>query len=111
MQTIDLICNNTDVINTYAKSIFTMGKHTKLREAPEKYGVVGETYQEAEFSPTYHYNAIGMTPEELNEIVALCTKRASVAYGNALPFYLLGRELILLYLCKYTIDEVCEFKL
>lgn len=111
METIDLICNNTDVINTYAKSIFTMGKHTKLREAPEKYGVVGETYQEAEFSPTFHYKAIGMTPQELNEIVELCTKRAAAAYGNSLPFYLLGRELILLYLCKYPIDEVCKYKL
>ena len=111
METIDMICNNTDVINTYAKSIFTLGKHTKLREAPEKYGVVGETYQEAEFSPTFHYDAIGMSKKEVNEIVELCREKAGEAYGNSLPFYLLGREMLLLYLSKYSIDEVCDYKL
>ena len=110
MMTIDEICSNTDIINTYGKSQFTMGKHTKLREAPEKYGVVGETYQEAEFSPTYHYEAIGMTKKELNEVMNLCTQRANEAYGNALVFHLLSREIMLLYLSKYGIDEVCKYK-
>lgn len=110
MMTIDEICANTDIINTYGKSVFTMGKHTKLREAPEKYGVVGKTYQEAEFSPTYVYEAVGMSKKELREMVDLCTKRANEAYGNALVFHLLSREIILLYLCKYNIDEVCNYK-
>ncbi len=110
MMTIDEICANTDIINTYGKSMFTMGKHTKLREAPEKYGVVGETYQEAEFSPTYVYEAIGMSKKELNEMMDLCTKRANEAYGNALVFHLLSREIILLYLCKYGVDTLCNYK-
>ena len=110
MMTINDICNNTDIINTYGKSIFTMGKHTKLREAPEKYGVIGETYQEAEFSPTYHYEAMGMNKKELNDMVDLCTKKANEAYGNALVFHLLSRELMLLYLSKYGIDNVCNYK-
>ncbi|MBQ7286869.1 MAG: B12-binding domain-containing radical SAM protein, partial [Candidatus Gastranaerophilales bacterium] len=110
MMTIDEICANTDIIHTYGKSMFTMGKHTKLREAPEKYGVVGETYQEAEFSPTFHYEAIGMTKKELNEMMDLCSQRANDAYGNALVFHLLSREIILLYLCKYGVDNVCNYK-
>lgn len=110
LQTIDIICNNTDIINAYGKSIFTMGKHTKLREAPEKYGVIGETKQESEFSPTYIYNAIGMTKEELNEVVNLCTKRANEAYGNVLSFHLLSREILFLYICKYGIEQICNFK-
>lgn len=110
MMTIDEICANTDIINTYGKSVFTMGKHTKLREAPEKYGVIGETYQEAEFSPTYHYEAVGMNKKELNEMLDLCTKRANEAYGNALVFHLLSREIILLYLSKYGVDSVCNYK-
>ncbi|MBE7708002.1 MAG: B12-binding domain-containing radical SAM protein [Cyanobacteria bacterium SIG27] len=110
MMTINEICANTDIINTYGKSMFTMGKHTKLREAPEKYGVVGETYQEAEFSPTYVYEAIGMSKKELNEMMDLCTKRANEAYGNALVFHLLSREIILLYLCKYGVDTLCNYK-
>ena len=110
LMTIEDICNNTDIIHTYGKSVFTMGKHTKLREAPEKYGVVGQTYQEAEFSPTYHYEAIGMNKKELNDMLNLCSKRANEAYGNALVFHLLSRELILLYLAKYGAQEVCKYK-
>lgn len=110
MKTIKVICDNTDIINSYGKSVFTMGKHTKLREAPEKYGVVGETRQISEFSPTYEYSAKGMTKEELNEVINLCTKRANEAYGNALSFHLISREILFLYICKYGVDQVCDFK-
>lgn len=110
METIKVICENTDIINSYGKSVFTMGKHTKLRESPEKYGVVGETKQVSEFSPTYSYTAKGMTKKQLNEILKLCTESAEKAYGNALSFHLISREIIFLYLCKYGIDDVCKFK-
>jgi len=110
LMTIEDICSNTDIINIYGKSVFTMGKHTKLREAPEKYGVIGEIKQEAEFSPTYTFDAIGMNKKELNEMVNLCTKKANQAYGNALVFHLLSREIMLLYLSKYGIDHVCNYK-
>ena len=111
LKTIKVICDNTDIINSYGKSVFTMGKHTKLREAPEKYGVIGETKQVSEFSPTYEYTAKGMTKEELNDVINLCTKRANNAYGNALSFHLLSREILFLYLCKYGVDDLCNFKL
>ena len=51
-----------------------------------------------------------MKKEELNEILNLCTNRAHEAYGNALVFHLLSREIMHLYLCKYGIDNVCNFK-
>ena len=111
LKTIKVICDNTDIINSYGKSVFTMGKHTKLREAPEKYGVVGETKQVSEFSPTYEYTAVGMTKQELNDVINLCTKRANNAYGNALSFHLLSREILFLYLCKYGVDDLCNYKL
>lgn len=111
LKTIKVICDNTDIINSYGKSVFTMGKHTKLREAPEKYGVIGATKQVSEFSPTYEYTAVGMTKEELNEVINLCTKRANNAYGNALSFHLLSREILFLYLCKYGVDDLCNYKL
>ena len=111
IMTMDEIFSHTDIIHCYGKSVFTMGKHTKLREAPEKYGVVGKTHQVSEFSPTYEYNAIGMSKEKLNDIINLCTKRAQEAYGNALSFHLLSREIILLYLCKYGTKNVANYKL
>ncbi len=110
METIDVICKNTDIIHSYGKSVFTMGKHTKLREAPEKYGVIGETRQVAEFSPTFEYNAIGMTKEELNNVVNLCTKRANEAYGNSLSFHLMSREILFLYLCKYGLKDLLNYQ-
>jgi hypothetical protein len=87
-----------------------MGRHTKLREDPEKYGVVGETLQEDEFSPTFLYTAKGMTKQELNEILELSAKRAFEAYGNVLAFQLISREIMLLYLDKYGLKEVCSYK-
>ena len=110
LKTINIICKNTDIINSYGKSVFTMGKHTKLRATPEKYGVVGETKQVSEFSPTYEYTAKGMTKKELDEVINLCTKRAHEAYGNALSFHLISREILFLYLCTFGIDQVCNYK-
>ena len=40
LKTIDLIVNNKDVIHSYGRSVFTMGKHTRLKEEPQKYGIV-----------------------------------------------------------------------
>ena len=111
MKTINLICNNTDIIHVYGRSTFTMGRHTKLREAPEKYGVVGETYPEDEFSPTYVYKASGMTKEELDDIIKTCTNRCYQAYKNWLVFQFITRELLFLYIDKYGLEKVCNFKL
>jgi hypothetical protein len=50
--TIVIICENSDIINSYGKSGFYYGKTYKTQRSSGKYGVVGETKQEAEFSPT-----------------------------------------------------------
>jgi len=109
-KTIDLICKHKNIINAYGKSIFTMGKHTKLREDPKKYGVINEPYQEEEFSPTYTYEACGMTKKELNEMVNLCTEKSLKVYGNGLIFQLITRELLFLYIDKYGIDWVENYR-
>ena len=51
-----------------------------------------------------------LSKKELNEMMDLCSKRANEAYGNALVFHLLSREIILLYLSKYKIEDVCNYK-
>ena len=110
MMTIKLIHDNKDVIHTYGRSIFTMGKHTLIRENPEKYGVDGEIKQEDEFSPTYIYKAKGMTPEELNEVIGYCNNMANNTYGNNLVFKLVSREIIFLYLIKYGLEDVINYR-
>jgi len=110
MQTIDMLCANTDIINIYGKSMFTMGKHTKLREDPTFYGVVGETKQESEFSPTYSYEAVGMTKAELKEMMDLCSTKCHKFYGNALALHLGYRELLFLYIDKHGADWVSQYR-
>ena len=51
-----------------------------------------------------------MNKKELNEMINTCTNRAFEAYGNSLSFHLLSREIMFLYLDKYGIDDVCNFK-
>ena len=43
----------------------------------------------------------------MSEIKKIATREA---YGNALVFHLLSREIMHLYLCKYGVDAVCDFK-
>lgn len=110
MMTIKLIHDNADIIHTYGRSIFTMGRHTLIKENPDKYGVDGEIKQEDEFSPTYLYKAKGMTPDELNEVIGYCNNMANHTYGNNLVFKLVSREIIFLYLIKYGLEEVNNYR-
>lgn len=110
LETIKLIRENSDVIHTYGRSIFTMGNHTLIKDDPEKYGVEGEIKQQDEFSPTYIFKAKGMTPDELNEVIGLCTKMALETYGNNLVFKLVSREVIFLYLIKYGLKSVINYR-
>ena len=109
-KTIKLIQDNSDIIHAYGRSTFTMGKHTLIKNAPEKYGVVGEIKQQDEFSPTYLFKAKGMTEDELLEVIDVCRGMAANTYGNNLIFKLVSRELIFLYLCKYGLNEVIKYR-
>ena len=110
METIELIRNNSDIIHTYGRSIFTMGNHTIIMQDPEKYGVDGEIKQEDELSPTYNFKAKGMTPEELNEVILSCKKMALETFGNNLVFKLVSRELIFLYLVRFGIEAIRNYR-
>ena len=109
-KTIELIRNNADVIHTYGRSIFTMGNHALIRQDPDKYGVDGEIKQEDEFSPTYLFKAKGMSPQELNEVIKECGEMAAQTYGNNLVFKLVSREIIFLYLIKYGLRDVINYR-
>ncbi len=109
--TIEMLCKNNDIINSYGRSVFTMGKHTKLREHSESYGIVGVSEQQDEFSPTYDFQGIGMTKQELSDIIKLCTLTCNEAYKNPLWMYLKYREYLFLYVMHYGVKWVQEYKL
>ncbi len=109
-KTIKLIQDNADIIHAYGRSVFTMGKHALIRKDPVKYGVKGKIKQLDEFSPTYSFKAKGMTEKELSEVINVCTSMAMNTYGNNLIFKLVSRELIFLYLCKFGLKEVVNYR-
>lgn len=111
LKTIDLIVNNKDVIHSYGRSVFTMGKHTRLKEEPQKYGIVQIFPSEDEFMPSFHFESSGMTPGEMNNILEYCTSTCLQAYNNPLWMYLRYREYLFLYLTKYSKEFVSNYKL
>lgn len=112
LKTIDLLCSNKNVVNSYGRSVFTMGKHTRLRENPSKYGITEICEVQEEFSPSYDFKTnVGMSKQELNEVIKLCTETCNKAYGNPLWAYLRYREILFLYICKYGVDWVENYKL
>ena len=111
MQTIDLIVNSRDIIHSYGRSVFTMGKHTRLRENPEVYGITKIYPAQDEFMPSYTFESAGMQKQELSDVLKLCTSTCHRAYNNPLWMYLRYREYLFLYLCKYSRKEVSEYKL
>ena len=101
-KTIDMICQNTDIIHSYGRSIFTLGKHTKLRENPEIYFITKILENTEEFSPSYVFETSeGMDAKKVSEIANLCTQECNKAYDNPLWMHLRYRELLFLYIAKY----------
>jgi len=110
-KTIELICKNKNIIHSYGRSVFTMGKHTKLKDEPEKYGITAVYPAVDEFSPTYTFDCTGMNKDELNSILKECTQTCNEAYNNPLWMYLRYREYLFLYLSKFGADWVSNYKL
>ncbi len=110
-KTIEMLCENNDIIHSYGRSVFTMGKHTKLKDEPEKYGITAVYPALDEFSPTYTFDCTGMAKDELNLILKECTKACASAYNDPLWMYLRYREYLFLYIAKYGKDWVLGYKI
>ncbi|OGI01613.1 MAG: hypothetical protein A2Y25_05585 [Candidatus Melainabacteria bacterium GWF2_37_15] len=107
MATIDLVCNNTDIICSYGRSVFTLGKHTRLRDDPEKFCITKIFENDEEFSPSYNFaTSEGMSPEEIRWMADLCSQKCNEAYNNPLWMFLRYREIIFLYAAKYGAKEL-----
>jgi len=109
-KTIELLTSNREIIHSYGRSVFTMGKHTKLKDEPEKYGITAVYPAVDEFSPTYTFDSVGMTKDELNEVLKECTNSCAVSYGNPLWMYLRYREYLFLYTARYGTKWVSGYK-
>ena len=109
-KTIKMLCDNSDIINSYGRSVFSMGKHAKIATEPENFGITKIFKQKDEFSPTIEFECIGMNKEELNEILNECKTKCFEYYKEPLWMFLRYREWLFLYLDKYDLKWVQNYK-
>lgn len=109
-KTIEMLCENHEFINSYGRSVFTMGKHAKVAQEPQNYGITKMFPAEDEFSPSIDFECIGMRKDELNEILQECKNKCLKYYENPLWMYLRYREWLFLYIDKYGLDWVSNYK-
>ena len=108
-ETIKMIANHNDIINSYGRSVFTMGKHSKIAANPEKFGITKILKQKEEFSPSIDFECIGMSKKELDEIIEECKQTSLIHYKNPLWMYLRYREWLFLYIDKFGLDWVSNY--
>ena len=108
-KTVQMLVDNKDVIHSYGRSVFTMGRHAKLAQEPEKYGITKIYPAEEEFSPNINFDSIGMNKQELGNILEYCKIQCSLAYNKPLWMFLRYREWLFLYVSKYGCDWVKQF--
>ncbi|MEE8408533.1 MAG: radical SAM protein, partial [Myxococcota bacterium] len=111
MATIDLVRENTDIIHSYGRSIFTLGKHSPLMEDRNHYGIFNVVEEDEQFSTNLsHENISGMNGEELMRIGEVCTTLCREAYGDPLWMTLRSRESLHLYLAEHGRDYVQSYR-
>ncbi|HEY9856792.1 MAG TPA: radical SAM protein, partial [Stenomitos sp.] len=112
MSTIEAICRNTNIIHSYGRSVFTLGKQSPLFLEAAAHGIVDVMEDLEELSTNLHYRTtLGMDNAELNQVLKLCTQQCSEAYGYGLWFFLRYRENIHLYVAKYGLEHVKNYKM
>lgn len=111
METIQAICDHKDIIHSYGRSVFTLGKHSPLYLEAERYGIIDIIQDMEELSTNLHYiSKQGLHDEEVDEMMRSCTQICAEAYDYSLWYYLRYRENIHLYLAKFGLDYVANFK-
>ncbi len=112
LETVEMICANTDAIHSYGKSIFTLGKHAPLFKDAAKLGLVDMAENREELSTNLHYrDTRGMADSELARASGICTRLCAEAYDRGVWFLLRYREFIHLYLSRYGLAAVTEMKM
>ena len=109
LKTIYMLIKNKDIIHSYGRSVFTMGRHAKLAQDPEKYGITKIYPAEEEFSPNINFDSSGSNSRQLKEILDICRQECAKAYQNPLWMYLRYREWLFLYVCRYGTDWVSNY--
>ena len=110
-ETIQLIKDHRDLLNAYGRSVFTLGKHSKIQASAEELGLADMIEDRQEFSTTLSYRVTkGMTREQALRMADRCRLECAEAYQDPLWMHLRHREVIHLYLKEKGRDFVEHFK-
>ncbi|MEW6280466.1 MAG: radical SAM protein [Candidatus Eremiobacterota bacterium] len=111
MQTIRLLVDNRDIIHSYGRSIFSLGKHARLAEDSARLGIVQYVADPEELSTTLEYRSVsGNGKAQALELGEICKTMCAEAFGEPLWMYLRFREVIHLYLKEHGFDYVAGFR-
>jgi hypothetical protein len=110
--TIALVCDHTDVIHGYGRSVFTLGRHSPLASDPARYGVLSVVEDAQQLSTNLTYEvAAGLGPADLGEISGDCYAQCREAYGgDPLWMALRSREALHLYLAHHGREFVRHWR-
>jgi anaerobic magnesium-protoporphyrin IX monomethyl ester cyclase len=112
MSTINMIIDNKEIIHSYGKSIFTMGKHSKIAEKAKELGLVKAVENPQELNTDFYFaydSATGLNRQQVYQMSDLCRVKCHEAYGDPLWMYLRNREFMHLYISKFGMDYVYNF--
>lgn len=108
--TVELIAENTDVIHSYGRSVFTLGKHAPLFDDLDRYGISSWVEDDEEFSTNLSYQVdSGIGSGEVSEVAQRGHERWRKAYDDPLWMALRSRENLHLYLAHHGKPWVHDF--
>lgn len=109
LKTVEMLVKNKDIIHSYGRSVFTMGRHAKLAQDPEKYGITKVYPAEEEFSPNINFDSVGSNAKQIKEVLEICRQECAITYKNPLWMYLRYREWLFLYICRFGAEYVSKY--
>jgi len=110
MDTINSITEHTDIIHSYGRSVFSLGRHSRLWKEAKKFGISEMASDEQELSSDIKYkSSIGLTNQEVGEMINLCLRTCKIAYGTPLWMYLKYRENLHLYLANKGLEYLRDY--
>lgn len=111
MDTIRMLVEHQDIIHSYGRSVFTLGKHAPLFEDRKAFGILEYVEDRQEFSTNLTYRTSeGLQASDLAGISQRCRDAYAQAAGEPLWMLLRSRENLHLYLAHHGADYVRRWK-
>ena len=112
LETVNMVCDNSDIIHAYGRSRFVLGKHALINKDPAKFGITSIDRESQEFySNCIYEGSSGLSKDELNKVIESFIQKTIQSINNPAWIQISYREYLFLYICKYGADAVKQMKL